>query len=128
MPPTFGNGKICYIVIPAADITVSSDFYAKVFGWSVRRRDDGSVAFDDGVGEVSGTWVAGLPPATKPGLMIHIMVDDAEATIELIKARGGKIVQPIGADHPEITAHFTDPAGNVLGIYQHRGSKAKRTT
>ena len=61
MPPTFGNGKICYIEIPATDVARSADFYAKVFGWNVRRRGDGSTAFDDGVGEVSGTWVLGRP-------------------------------------------------------------------
>jgi hypothetical protein len=27
-------------------------------------------------------------------------------------------VQPIGMDAPEITARFSDPAGNVLGLYQ----------
>jgi hypothetical protein len=27
-------------------------------------------------------------------------------------------VQPIGADLPEITARFRDPAGNVFGLYQ----------
>jgi hypothetical protein len=27
-------------------------------------------------------------------------------------------VQPIGADAPEITARFADPAGNVIGLYQ----------
>jgi hypothetical protein len=27
-------------------------------------------------------------------------------------------VQPIGADAPEITARFRDPAGNVIGLYQ----------
>jgi hypothetical protein len=47
------------------------------------------------------------------------MVNDAKATVEKILAHGGKIVQPIGGDFPEITAHFSDPAGNVLGIYQH---------
>jgi hypothetical protein len=29
-------------------------------------------------------------------------------------------VQPVGADAPEITARFTDPGGNVIGLYQHR--------
>ncbi len=27
-------------------------------------------------------------------------------------------VQPIGADAPEITARFRDPAGSVIGLYQ----------
>ncbi len=119
MPPSLGNGKICYIEIPATDIARSADFYQKVFGWSIRVRGDGSTAFDDGVGEVSGTWVLRRPPSTAPGLLIYIMVDNAAAMVGTIVANGGEIVQAIGADAPEITARFKDPAGNVLGIYQH---------
>jgi len=48
VPPTLGNGKICYIQIPAADAQQSADFYAKTFGWTIRRRGDGELAFDDG--------------------------------------------------------------------------------
>jgi predicted enzyme related to lactoylglutathione lyase len=118
--PTFGNGKICYIEIPAVDIQKSAAFYQAVFGWQTRTRGDGSVAFDDGVGEVSGTWVRGRKPATEISLMVHIMVDDAAETLKKVTANGGKIVQPIGKDAPEITARFSDPAGNILGIYQHR--------
>jgi predicted enzyme related to lactoylglutathione lyase len=53
--PTVGNGKICYVEMPASDIERSAAFYKSVFGWSVRTRGDGSTAFDDGVGEVSGS-------------------------------------------------------------------------
>ena len=120
MPPTFANGKICYIEIPATDIAASSDFYRKVFAWNIRKRDNGSTAFDDSVGEVSGTWILGRPPASEPGLMVYMMVDSVSATLDLIVANGGKIVQPIGADAPEITARFRDLAGNVLGLYQER--------
>jgi predicted enzyme related to lactoylglutathione lyase len=119
MHPTFGNGKVCYIEIPTIDIHRSASFYKTVFGWQVRERGDGSIAFDDGVGEVSGTWVTGRKAETDPGVLVHIMVDNAAATLELITANGGKIVQPIGMDAPEITARFSDPAGNVFGIYQH---------
>jgi predicted enzyme related to lactoylglutathione lyase len=120
MPPTFANGKICYIEMPATDIARSADFYQKVFGWNVKKRGDGSTAFDDTVGAVSGTWVLGRPPAAKPGLLLYIMVDSAAATLDAIVANGGEIVQPIGADAPEITARFLDPAGNVIGLYQQR--------
>jgi uncharacterized protein len=118
--PTFANGKICYVEIPAIDINASASFYKAVFAWSIRERGDGQLAFDDGVGEVSGTWVRGRKPATEPGLLIHIMVDSVAATSEAVIANGGKIVQPIGMDAPEITARFSDPAGNVLGLYQER--------
>jgi uncharacterized protein len=67
---------------------------------------------------VSGVWVLGRPPAAKPGFMIYVMVDSVAATLNEIVASGGEIVQPIGADAPEITARFRDPGGNVIGLYQ----------
>lgn len=116
--PTLANGKVCYIEIPALDIHASSNFNQKVFGWEIRRRGDGKIAFDDGAGEVSGTWVRGRNAMTEPGLLIYVMVDSVAATLETVIANGGIIVQPIGGDAPEITARFSDPAGNVLGLYQ----------
>ena len=122
--PTLGHGKICYVEIPAADIARSAEFYRAVFGWEIRRRGDGATAFDDGVGQVSGAWVTGRPPAGDPGLLIYVMVNDAAETVERVRASGGVIVQEIGRDAPEITARFRDPAGNVLGIYQEHGDPA----
>ena len=118
MPATVANGKICYIEMPAQNIEQSAEFYRKSFGWNIRKRGDGATAFDDAVGEVSGTWVRGRPPSPTPGLLFYIMVDSVEATLKTIVANGGRIVQPIGADAPEITARFSDPAGNVIGLYQ----------
>jgi predicted enzyme related to lactoylglutathione lyase len=124
MPPTLANGKICYIEMPAADIGRSSAFYKDVFGWRLRQRGDGHTAFDDSTGEVSGTWVVGRPPLSQPGLLVYIMVDSVAATIEAILAHGCEIVQPIGADAPEITARFRDPGGNVIGLYQEPSRSA----
>jgi uncharacterized protein len=121
MPPTLANGKICYVEIPATDIERSSRFYADVFGWQLRHRGDGRVAFDDTPGEVSGTWVTGRPPSAEPGLLLYIMVDSVAATIELVIAQGGEIVQPLGGDAPEITARFRDPGGSVIGLYEEPG-------
>ena len=117
MPPTVANGKICYLEIPAQDIERSAGFYEAVFGWHIRR-DGRRVAFDDGVGEVSGAWVTGRPSSPQPGLLVYVMVDSVAATIDLVVTHGGRIVQPIGGDAPEITARFADPAGNVVGLYQ----------
>jgi hypothetical protein len=112
------NGKICYVELPALDVESSAAFYREIFGWQIRQRGDGATAFDDTTGEVSGTWVTGRPASGSPGLLLYIMVDDAAATVEAIAEHGGEIVQPIGADAPEVTARFRDPGGNVIGIYQ----------
>jgi len=116
--PTIGNGKICYIEMPAIDIEQSASFYKTVFGWNVRKRGDGATAFDDTVGEVSGSWVLNRKPMKEVGLLFYIMVDSVEQTIEKLLVNGGKLIQPIGMDAPEITARFTDPAGNIIGLYQ----------
>ena len=118
MPPTYANGKICYLEIPAVDLARSIAFYESVFHWQTRKRGDGRTAFDDGAGQVSGTWVTGRPPSGQPGLLLYVMVDDIHATVASVIAQGGEIVQPVGADAPELTARFRDPTGNVLGLYQ----------
>ena len=116
--PTIGNGKICYLEIPTADIPRSVEFYENTFGWKTRKRGDGATAFDDGVGEVSGAWVTGRPPSTSAGLLLYVMVDDISKTVDAVTKNGGRIVQKLGVDAPEKTARFADPDGNVLGLYE----------
>ena len=118
MPQSKTHGKICYLELPATDVSRSADFYSKVFGWKSRRRGDGALAFDDTTGQVSGSWVLGRPPAATAGLLVYIMVDSVAEACDRVLAHGGSIVQPIGGDAPEITARFRDPGGNVIGLYQ----------
>ena len=117
---TNANGKICYVEIPVADVARSAEFYRAVFGWQIRTRGDGATAFDDGV-EVSGAFVRGRPPMREVGLLIYVMVADAEATLKKVVASGGEIVEPVHPGAPEIVARFRDPAGNVMGVYQEKG-------
>src|SRR5689334_2957928 len=119
--PTIGNGKICYVEIPSKDAKASSEFYQRVFGWKIRTRGDGATAFDDGVGEVSGAFVKGRKPSAEVGALVYVMVNSVEETIQKIIDAGGKIVQPMGADAPEITARFKDLDGNIFGLYQEPG-------
>jgi predicted enzyme related to lactoylglutathione lyase len=119
--PDWRTGKICYLELPALDPDASAEFYATVFGWPIRRRGDGALAFDDTVGGVSGTFVTGREPAGGPGAVLYVMVADAAATRARITEAGGRIVQESPPDFPEVFAWFADPVGNVLGIYQQPG-------
>jgi uncharacterized protein len=119
MPSHSTNGKICYVELPATNTSTSSAFYKNVFGWNIRTRGNGAVAFDDATGQVSGSFVLGRSPySAAPGLLVYVMVDSVAATLDTVVANGGKIVQPVGGDAPEITARVTDPAGNLIGLYQ----------
>ena len=114
------NGKIAYVEIPAINAGESAAFYEKVFGWKIKVEDDGSIKFTDAINEVSGVWVTGRKPSTEPGLMVSIMVDDVDQTITALEAAGSKIVNRMAFDG-QFLAWFTDPAGNILCIYQHPG-------
>jgi uncharacterized protein len=104
----YRTGKICYIEIPATEIDRSADFYRSTFGWQTRERGDGSTAFDDTVGQVSGTWVLGRQPTREPGLVVHIMVANAAKAGEAVVANGGEIIQPVDPDSREVYFLFRD--------------------
>jgi predicted enzyme related to lactoylglutathione lyase len=121
--PTFADGKICYLVIPAIDVEASAAFYESVFGWNIRRRGAGDISFDDSAGEVSGAWATGMTPQPDAGISIHIMVYDMKASLEKIVAHGGKITEQVDPNASEVTAKFRDPAGNIFGLYQSHQSE-----
>lgn len=112
------NGKISYFEIPSDNIDESSSFYKNVFGWNIRTRSNGTVAFDDVEGGVSGSWVLDALPHLEQGFKMYIMVDSLADTMRSILDHGGKIVEPVSGNSPEITAMFSDPYGNVFGIGQ----------
>ncbi len=117
----YAGGRIGYLEIPTTDAERSAEFYRQAFGWSVRRRDDSAPAGDQPRGEVIGAWVRGRPAATESGLLLCLGVASVASSVEAVLAAGGELVQPLGADGPEVSARFRDPSGNVLGLYQEPG-------
>jgi uncharacterized protein len=113
------HGKICYLEIPAKTAQASADFYSGIFGWTVRARGDGELAFDDPSG-VSGTWVKQSDRAPGERTRMYIMVDVIADTLKRIEAGGGRVLAPrteIGSGVGAF-AVFTDPAGNEFGLYE----------
>ena len=113
------HGKICYLEIPANGAQASADFYAQVFGWKVRERGDGNLAFDDS-GSVSGTWVKEADRTPDERTRVYIMVDDITAALKAIDSRGGQVLTPRTEIGPGMGAFaaFSDPVGNEFGLYE----------
>ena len=113
------HGKICYLEIPARTAEASADFYSSIFGWKVRPRGDGALAFDDGSG-VSGTWVRETDRTPDEQTRTYIMVDSIVTSLEQIQASGGRVLTPrtsIGGGMGAF-AIFADPVGNEFGLYE----------
>jgi predicted enzyme related to lactoylglutathione lyase len=116
-------GEIRYLQIPATDIEASARFYADAFGWTIRTRSDGKIAFDDNSGHVSGSWVLDRAPAGQSGLLTYLRVDDVQTALDRIVTAGGEAAGPVTPQNTvEAIALFRDPAGNVLGIF-HEGEQ-----
>src|SRR3569832_2161521 len=113
------HGKICYLEIPANKAGDAAAFYSSIFGWSVRERGDGNLAFDD-TGSVSGTWVNEEDRTPDERTRIYIMVDNIAASLKQIVAAGGKVLTPrkeIGTNMGAFAA-FAVPVGNEFGLYE----------
>lgn len=113
------HGKICYLEIPADRAEDSSGFYSGIFGWKVRSRGDGRLAFDD-TGCVSGTWVKDADRTPGGRTRVYIMVDSITETLGRIAGAGGKVLTPRTDIGPNMGAFaaFADPAGNEFGLYE----------
>src|SRR3954471_3699930 len=104
------HGKICYLEIPARTAEASAEFYSSIFGWKVRKRGDGALAFDDPAG-VSGTWVKESDRTPDERTRTYIMVDAIADTLRRIEAAGGRVLTPrteIGSSMGAF-AIFADP-------------------
>jgi predicted enzyme related to lactoylglutathione lyase len=112
------HGKICYLEIPAITAEASADFYRGIFGWTIRKRGDGTLAFDDS-GGVSGTWVKESDRTPDEQTRIYIMVDDIPDTLKKIEAAGGRVLTPrTDIAQAGAFAVFADPAGTEFGLYE----------
>ena len=113
------HGKICYLEIPANRAEDSARFYSDIFGWKVRERGDGNLAFDD-AGGISGTWVKESDRTPDELIRTYIMVDSITESLKKIETAGGKVVTPrteIGHGLGAFAA-FTDPVGIEFGLYE----------
>ena len=113
------HGKVCYLEIPAGAADASAAFYSDIFGWKVRPRGDGNLAFDD-TGCVSGTWVKESDRTADERTRIYIMVDSITETLRRIERAGGRVLTPRTDIGPNMGAFaaFADPAGNEFGLYE----------
>jgi uncharacterized protein len=122
-------GRVVHFEVPFDDVERATGFYQDVFGWQITPMPE----FDYHGVSTGPTGDQGMP--TEPGYIgggmfkrapnfpsspvIVIDVDDIDATLEQVAARGGSTIakkMPVGA--MGFAAYFTDPEGNVMGLWE----------
>jgi predicted enzyme related to lactoylglutathione lyase len=114
----FGHGRLAYIQIPALDANESAAFYKDIFGWQVRGGTPAHLSFTDTTGDVIGAFVTDRVIATRPGIIFYIYVHGLDATLAKMISAGGEVVRQPYQEGDVWVATLTDPAGNIIGIWQ----------
>ncbi|MGA2537469.1 MAG: VOC family protein [Terracidiphilus sp.] len=109
--------KINYIEFSSTDIERTKHFYAAVFGWTFVDYGPEYVAFQ-GAG-IDGGFIKRVakedPGKTAPLIVLYSA--DLAATEIAIRMEGGGIVVPTFEFPGGRRFHFSDGAGNVLGVW-----------
>ena len=122
-------GRVVHFEVPIDDVERATGFYQDVFGWQIMPMPEldyygvstgptGENGMPSEPGYIGGGMFTRTPnsPSTP---MITIDVDDIDATLEQIEARGGATVEkkiPVGT--MGFAAYFKDTEGNVMGLWQ----------
>jgi predicted enzyme related to lactoylglutathione lyase len=113
------HNKITYIEFTTNDIGQTKHFYSAVFGWSFKDWGEEYIdcnAVDSGIaiGFAKGTPLAEQP---KSAPLVVLYSADLKATEAAIVAAGGSIVVPTFEFPGGRRFHFSDGAGNILGVW-----------
>jgi uncharacterized protein len=107
--------------ISAADLNALSEFYGKLFGWSITDSDPSYRLVDTGPGGLSGGLMR-APDGAPPYATVFVRVDDLVRTLEQVIELGGVVVvPPTKMDAAMSFALFADPQGVVIGLLRQEG-------
>jgi len=103
--------RICFVELPASDLSSTRSFYADAFGLAFT--DFGPNYSCMMTGNVDIGLQADASEATSAPLAV-IAVDDLEASLKAVNKAGGVITKPVFAFPGGRRFHFRDPSGNEL--------------
>ena len=108
---------INYIEFCSTDIAKTKKFYGAVFGWSFQDWGADYTSFDRSSAGVDGGLRKGEGATGPDAPLVVLYSHDLKATEEAVVAAGGTVVVPIFDFPGGRRFHFSDGAGNVLGVW-----------
>ena len=111
--------KIGYIEFTTNNIEQTKRFYSSVFGWSFQDWGPDYISFDAASGGANGGFAKRTKeqePGTNAALIV-LYSAHLKDTEDAIVAAGGNIVVPTFEFPGGRRFHFSDGAGNVLGVW-----------
>jgi hypothetical protein len=115
-----------WVEIRVRDTGTAAAFYESLFGWQVVRKEtaDGSDYWIFDTGDEPRTenlrrgalWLRS--DEADLGTVPYIVVEDIDAALRKAVELGAKVIAPKAVQGTAFKAYFTDPDGNLFGLWQ----------
>lgn len=119
---TYPAGVPSWVDTEQPDLPAAQRFYGELFGWSFTTATPPQAPVQYSIATLDGQDVAGLAAAAsgaEPVWNTYIAVDDADGTVEQVRAAGGRVVaEPADAGEGGRAAALADPWGAEFGVWQ----------
>jgi predicted enzyme related to lactoylglutathione lyase len=109
-----------WVEIRVRDLDKAKNFYGNLFDWKISGGENKDWAYrvvDTGEKPGGGMWR--FPQGKPLGILVYILVEDIDKTLENVVKLGGKIVAPKSKENGNAMATFADPDGNLFGLYEY---------
>jgi uncharacterized protein len=117
-------GTPCWVELSGTpDVDASEIFYRELLGWEIPEQPSSAELGGYRRAKLGGRDVAGASPVMQDGQPCewntYVSVEDAEVTIDKVRAAGGTVVvEPLDVMGMGTMGLFTDPTGADCGIWQ----------
>ena len=113
---------IDYIELPVDDVAAAKSFYAAAFGWAFTDYgpDYAGIQHPTEAGEEVGGLNKREIGMRGDGPFVLLFSSDLDATVAAVTDAGGTVTEGPYEFPGGRRFHFTDPAGNALGVWAER--------
>ncbi len=119
-----------WVEIWTKEIERTADFFKNLFGWEIIGKDEANGSevwiFDTGDKprleklQMGGLW--SKPKGESTGVVVYIVVESIDEILNRVEELGGKIIIPKTSQGLAYRACFSDPSGNVFGLWEERNT------
>ncbi len=108
-----------HVEIPSAQLQRAAQFYQNVFGWKMNYVEEADYMLFETGGNINGAFYHSPQHTGRQGVVVYVEVESIADTLAQIRQFGGATVVPqTPVDQMGSFALFSDPDGNVLGIWE----------
>ena len=115
------NPPVDWFEILGPNAKALQKFYAELFDWDIEIAPDATIEYGQLLPEKGAGGGIGASPSGRPFVTVYARVDDLNASLERAEKLGGKTVLEPTDMHTISFAQFSDPLGNVFGLYKRSG-------